>query len=76
MSFLLLLQYKGRVMVPKGKNCWKSSKGGSFSIQNYIVDIWTFIQGFKQGFSEKLQYDFLKMRGGGGAACHERGKLA
>ena len=67
MSFLLLLQYKGRVMVPKGKNCWKSSKGGSFSIQNYIVDIWTFIQGFKQGFSKKIAIKVSENEGEGGS---------
>ena len=36
-----------------------------FQSKNLCCRFWTFITGFFRMFSEKLQYNFLKMRGGG-----------
>ena len=47
----------------------KSSKGvvggGRFQSKKLFCRFWTSIQGLKQEFSEKLQYKFPKIRGGG-----------
>ena len=54
---------QGRAMVPKRMRFWEKSKGegGHFQSKNLYCRFWTFIQGFKQGSSEKLQYRFPKM---------------
>ena len=44
---------------------------GYFQSKSLYCRFWTFIQGFKQGFSEKLQYKFLKMEGGVVKGCLE-----
>ena len=55
---------KGQVAVPKRMFSEKIQRGGViFNIKIYIA-FWTFIQGFKRGFAEKLQYKLPKMRGG------------
>ena len=48
----------------------KFQRGGAgrFQSKNLYCRFWTFIQDFKGGFSEKLQYDFPEMRGGGSKA--------
>ena len=49
----------GRVSVPKRMNFWKISKGGVviFNPKIYIADLGP--------LNKALQYNFLKMRGGG-----------
>ena len=57
--------------VPERMNFSTSSKGcwGSFSNQKIILQIFDLYTGFKEGFSEKMQYDSPKMREAGSKAA-------
>ena len=65
---------KGRLPLPKRMNFRKNSKGGwggggvgSFSIQKFILQIFAIIDDTSvMNFRKNLQYNFPKMRGGGG----------
>ena len=61
---------KGRLPLPKQMNFRKSSKGGVGVIFNpkiYVADFCHYRRYFGHEFQKKLQYNFPKMSGGGGA---------
>ena len=39
-------------------------RGGSFSIQKFILQILDLYKGLEKGFLKKMQYDYSKLRGG------------
>ena len=56
----VIVESVGRVRVPKRMN------GGHFPFKNVCCRFWTFIGFFLDMIPKKLQYNFPKMRGGGG----------